>query len=147
MLILVAEDEALVAVTLALQLEAGGHRVLGPASTLEHAEALALTERPDLALVDIDLTGRGDGVTLARELQDRWQIPSFFMTGRPDAARAAADAALGVISKPYDLADIDDSLLIAESIIGGGSPPPPPVPPALELFSRSCASAAAFAPS
>lgn len=136
MIILVAENEALVAVTLALQLEAAGHRVLGPASTVDHAAALAVEERPDLALVDIDLHHQGDGVVLARELQERWRVPSFFMTGRPEVARAAADAALGVISKPYDLADIDDSLLVAASIINGSSLPQPPLPPSLQLFSE-----------
>jgi len=143
MIVLVAENEALVAVTLALQLETAGHRVLGPASTVEHAAALALDERPDLALVDIDLHHQGDGVILARELQDRWHVPSLFMTARPEVARAAADAALGVISKPYDLADIDDSLLVVESIISGGSLPRPPSPPSLELFSEDSSASVA----
>jgi DNA-binding response OmpR family regulator len=143
MIVLVAENEALLAVTLALQLEAAGHRVLGPAATLEDAAALALDERPDLALVDIDLDHRGDGVTLARELQERWHVPSLFVTGRPEVARAAADAALGVISKPYDLADIDESVLVAESIISGGAPRLTPLPPSLELFARSAPAAVA----
>jgi two-component system, response regulator PdtaR len=133
--ILIAEDEAVVALTLALQLQAAGHRVLGPAASREHAEALAANERPDLALVDIDLQRRGEGVILARELHQRWHVPNLFMTGRPDAARTASDAALGVICKPYDLADIDETLAVAESILAGGSPPPPPLPPSLELFS------------
>jgi DNA-binding response OmpR family regulator len=140
MLILVVEDDALVACTLALQLQAAGHRVLGPASSLEQAEDLARHEQPDFALVDIDLDRQGDGVILARLLKTAG-VPSLFMTGRPTAARAAADAALGVIAKPYDPDDIDQSLAIVESMMGGGCAPYPPLPPSLELFVRGVAPA------
>jgi two-component system, response regulator PdtaR len=136
MLILVAEDDALVACALALQLQAAGHRVLGPAASLEQAEDLARDEHPDFALVDIDLHRKGDGVILARALKTAGVL-SLFMTGRPNAARAAADAALGVISKPYDPGDIDQSLAVVQSMIGGGAAPYPPLPPSLELFARS----------
>jgi hypothetical protein len=59
---------------------------------------------------------------LARELHER-QVPSLFMTGRPAVARAAANAALGVIAKPYDPDHVDKSVLILESMIGGGDCP------------------------
>jgi two-component system, response regulator PdtaR len=133
MLILVAEDEALVACTLVLQLQGAGHRVLGPASSLEQAERLARNEQPDLALVDIDLHQQGDGVKLARSLINLG-VPSLFMTGRPWAARAAADAALGVIAKPYNPEDIDESVAIVESMLKGGAAPTSSLPPSLELF-------------
>ena len=135
MLILVAEDEALVACALLLQLQEAGHRVLGPAFTLEDAASLAREERPDLALVDVDLGRPADGVKLARMLSIAG-VPSLFMTGRPAAARAAADAAIGVISKPYDPEDIVQFLAVAETLILRGSAPVPQLPASLELFSR-----------
>ena len=135
MLILVAEDEALVACALVLQLQVAGHRVLGPAFTLEDATSLARDERPDLALVDVDLYRPADGVKLARLLMIAG-VPSLFMTGRPAAARAAADAAIGVITKPYDPDDIVRFLTVAETLILRGSPPVSQLPPSLELFSR-----------
>src|SRR5262245_11097360 len=99
MVILIAEDEQIIAMMLAWQLEDSGHRVLKPASTLADAEALARAEQPDLALIDIGLRGNGDGVALARRLRLDLQIPCVFITAAPEAARSNADVALGVIAK------------------------------------------------
>ena len=43
MILLVAEDEALIALVLGLELRGAGHQVLGPAATPEEALALAAT--------------------------------------------------------------------------------------------------------
>lgn len=54
-LILVVEDEALIALELTLLLEDNGHRVLGPAATVEAALALLGDARPDAAILDVNL--------------------------------------------------------------------------------------------
>ena len=57
-LVLVVEDEFLIALDLGLTLQRHGWRVLGPAGSV--TEALALLERsepPDLALLDVELGG------------------------------------------------------------------------------------------
>jgi two-component system, response regulator PdtaR len=71
MILLVAEDEALIALVLELELSGAGHRVLGPAATPEEALALVEGTRPELALIDINLAAGGDGIGLARTLRDR----------------------------------------------------------------------------
>jgi DNA-binding response OmpR family regulator len=82
MIILVAEDEALIALVLELTLRPGGHRVLGPVATVAEALRLADETAPELALVDINLQDGDDGVALARTLRDRYGTPSLFLSGQ-----------------------------------------------------------------
>jgi DNA-binding response OmpR family regulator len=102
MVILIVEDEILIGLGLSLVLSMAGHRVLGPASSVRRALAIAAREPPDLAFVDVDLEGDADGLEAARELHGRHDTTVVFLTADPQRARAARDIALGVIAKPYD---------------------------------------------
>ena len=132
MVILVAEDEALVALVLELALTAAGHRLLGPAATAAGALRLAEEGRPDLALLDIVLAEGGDGVAVARALRDRHGTPSLFLSAQTAQARAARDAAWGLIRKPYD------PVVVVRAVEGVGEimlgRRPDSLPRELELF-------------
>jgi DNA-binding response OmpR family regulator len=130
--ILVAEDEALTALALELALAAAGHRVLGPAATVEEALRLAGEDRPDLGLVDIVLSGDRDGIALARALRDRHGAPSLFLSGQTLQARAARDAAWGLVRKPYDPAVVVRAVAGVGEIMLGRRPGC--LPRELELF-------------
>jgi len=102
--ILVVEDNALVAALIKDVLEAAGFTIAGLASSA--AEALAIVEAtpPRLALVDIRLPGPHDGIDLARELLDRFNVPSIFLSGTADPAvlrRARVAEPLGFLRKPF----------------------------------------------
>ena len=56
-LVLVVEDEFLIAMDLELLLRRHGWRVLGPAATVAEALRLLADERPDVALLDLNLQG------------------------------------------------------------------------------------------
>jgi two-component system, response regulator PdtaR len=60
-LVLVVEDEFLLAMDLELLLEGHGYRVLGPAATVAEALRLLAAATPDAALLDVNL--RGEMVT------------------------------------------------------------------------------------
>jgi CheY-like chemotaxis protein len=105
MLILLVEDEPISALSVTLELEGSGHRVIGPATSLDEALQLAHRHGPELALVDIDLKHHGDGIELARRLAEM-EIPSVFVSGQGPLARAHSDLALGYISKPFNPADL-----------------------------------------
>lgn len=137
MVILVVEDEAILAMALEAVLTDAGHVVLGPASTASRAVEIAERQQPDLALVDINLRDGSSGVELARAMQARWGTPSLFMTAQGQQARANQDAALGLLGKPYDLDTVLASVEIAKEVIDGRNPPPPPVPRGLELFAQT----------
>jgi two-component system, response regulator PdtaR len=69
-LVLVVEDELLIAMDLELLLQRNGWRVLGPAATVTEALWLLQGATPDVALLDINL--RGELVTpVAEELRAR----------------------------------------------------------------------------
>ena len=132
MILLVAEDEALVALVLDLELCGAGHEVLGPAATPEEALALAEGTRPGLALIDIRLKDGGDGVALARTLRERHGVPSLFVSGQAPDALAAKDAALGLVRKPYAPEDVARAVEAVAELLGGRRPER--LPPGLELF-------------
>ena len=106
MLVLIAEDNALLAFMIEDALTGYGHEVLGPASSVDGALELAARNVPDLALVDIDLEGSRSGTELARELKERWGTPCIFSTGQFEKARENSRWALGVLIKPFSPDDV-----------------------------------------
>lgn len=132
MIILIVEDEALIAMALEADLNDAGYEVLGPASTVGRALELAEATPPDLALVDINLRGGGSGIEVARELLERWDAPSLFVSGQRLDAHRNKDAAIGYLGKPYSPQAVIASIEAASCILKGS--PPDYVPPGLELF-------------
>lgn len=135
MLVLVVEDEALAAFSLEAVLEETGHAVIGPARSSGEAITLARNRRPQLALIDINLEVEGSGITLARQLHTEFGMPVIFTTGQTQRARENADCAIGMITKPFDPAEVPDILRYAGALIRGDDPPPLPYLMSFELFS------------
>lgn len=132
MRVLIVEDEPLIATSIQWELVDAGHEVVGPAATLAEAESLASEEQPDLALVDINLSERGDGVVLARRLKAAG-VPSIFVTGQIHEARQAQDAALGLVLKPFPFETLGRVIETAAGLISGANAVT--APRCLELFS------------
>ncbi|OJV20560.1 MAG: response regulator [Dyadobacter sp. 50-39] len=66
---LIVEDEFIVANDLRIILTQAGYEVCGVAASAEEADALLLSIRPDLVLLDIRLDGKRSGIDLARKLR------------------------------------------------------------------------------
>jgi DNA-binding response OmpR family regulator len=132
MRVLIVEDEPLIAASIEWELRDRGHEVLGPAASAAHAWELARNGAPDLALVDINLVSRGDGVRVARLLRRRG-VASVFVTGQVSEARENRDVALGLVAKPFPVESLDAVVRAAAALMGGGRPPVRPS--CLELFS------------
>ena len=132
MIILVAEDEFTLAQAIGGELAAAGHDVLGPAVSPRDALRLAKYGLPQLALIDIDLLTRGDGVWLAEELLLRWRVPTVFVSGHIEQARRASDTALGCLKKPFPLGDVSRSVDAVRQVQRAGSCASKP--DGLELF-------------
>lgn len=103
--LMIVEDESLVAMLLRDELQDAGYKVLD--LTDRHAEALevAKAEKPDLALVNIRLAGRDDGIVLAEHLK-AMHIPVLLISGQVSRASSAQTVAIGSLPKPYDAADM-----------------------------------------
>ena len=80
--ILIVEDEALIALDLAMTLEDAGADISGPCMTVENA--LAWAEEADLAVLDVDL--RGEDVFPVADRLRLSGTPFIFHTGRQDLA-------------------------------------------------------------
>ena len=101
-LVLVVEDEFLLALELELLLERHGYRVLGPASTVAEALRLLEGERPDAALLDVNL--RGEMVTPMAEALRARGVP-FVLASAYDGARLTAEVLAGApnVGKPANV--------------------------------------------
>ena len=104
--VLVVDDEASIRLVCRVNLEVSGFEVL-EAEDGETALAIALSERPDLILLDVMLPGI-DGWEAAEELSsmpETRDIPIVFLTARteaPDELRSHAAGGVSCIAKPFD---------------------------------------------
>ena len=115
--VLVVEDDFLIAMQTEAALRDAGFHVVGPAASAEEAVALASEERPFLAVMDIRLAGKRDGIDAARELFLDLDIRCIFATAHDDARtrqRAEPYAPLGWLAKPYTMASL--VALVAEAL-------------------------------
>ena len=104
--IMVVEDDPVTAADLVDVLVEAGHGVVGPFSDPAAAVTAAGLHGVDLALVDINLIGDGDGVGLARALKDSWGVPVMFLSGDVAAAARHARLATALVLKPYGRRDV-----------------------------------------
>lgn len=134
MRILLVEDETIIGLAAEATLTAAGYEVIGPYKTYGDALEAARREKPDVAIVDINLAGYNEGVGIVRDLYACCGIRSIFATGQPNIARENRDIALGVLPKPYSDSDLVGAFPVLEAILKGGTPPPPNIPAGLEVF-------------
>jgi len=102
--ILIVEDESLIASYIEEVLGESGFHVAGIAASGPEALSLAAECSPDLALVDIRLTGPIDGIELACQLRTKFAVPAIFLSGLIDpetTERARAAHPLGLLAKPF----------------------------------------------
>jgi DNA-binding NarL/FixJ family response regulator len=79
--ILIVEDEGLIALHMMEFLACEGYQVLEPVSTGEEAvKRCGDSPRPDLIIMDISLAGRIDGLEATRRIQEHYQIPVLILT-------------------------------------------------------------------
>jgi len=106
--ILIVEDEAIVAIDVQKTVQKLGYDV--PAIAFSGEEALRKVEeiQPDLILMDIVLKGQMDGIEAAREIQERFGIPSVFMTGYSEELldRLNTLQPLFYVSKPVEMNEL-----------------------------------------
>src|SRR6202158_5948692 len=103
MRILVAEDETIIRLDLRDLLERAGFEVCAEARDGEEAVALARSERPDLALMDVKMP-RLDGIEAARRILEENPIPIVMLTayGQEDLVSRAVEAGVfGYLVKPF----------------------------------------------
>lgn len=103
--VLVAEDEAIVAMDIKTRLERFGYKVKGVVASGEDAICQADVVRPDVILMDIMLQGDIDGITAAEWIGKNLSIPIVFLTAYAETMtiqRAKDVCPYGYLLKPFD---------------------------------------------
>lgn len=135
--LLIVEDEALVAFDNEHVLTAAGYEIL---ATVDNADAAiaALSGETDLIVLDVNISGEGDGIDVAKAAREK-NIPVIFVTGAcPNHARSYA---MGCLAKPYNDRDLVASIKALDKVIAGekvGN-----IPGGLTLFGEADEAAAA----
>jgi CheY-like chemotaxis protein len=129
--LMIVEDEVLVATVLRNELEDAGYHVLNLTDRVTEALEVAKASHPDLALVNIRLTGRDDGIELAKHLK-ALDIPVLLISGQVSRASSARTVAIASLPKPYDAADMVLAVAYLLARLGGDSSLPKPS--GLEVF-------------
>ncbi len=129
--LMIVEDEILVAITLRDELETEGYHVLDLTDRHDQAVVVARESAPDLALVNIQLRGRDDGIDLAKHLK-ALNIPVLLISGQVSRAQSAKTVAVGSMPKPYSAEEMVQAVDYLLAHLRGDDSLP--CPPALELF-------------
>jgi len=106
--VLVAEDETIIRLDLKDLLERSGFEVCAEARDGEEAVALARSELPDVAIMDVKMP-KLDGIEAARRILDERPIPIVMLTayGQDELVQRAAEAGVfGYLVKPFREQDL-----------------------------------------
>lgn len=129
--ILIVEDEPIIAGFIRKTLLALGYGVAGHARSHREAVELLATVQVDLALVDIALGGKKDGIDVAHHMRSLGDTPFIFLTSYADPQtidRAKPTRPAGYVVKPFNASDLYSSIELALSASQQG------VEPAAALF-------------
>ena len=114
--IVVVEDESIVAKDIQNTLIKLGYEVPAIASTHSSAIEKIKEHRPHLVFMDIKLKGNSDGVEIAAEIKEEFDIPVIFLTSFVDKntlERAKITEPYGYIVKPFNETDLRTAVEIA----------------------------------
>jgi two-component system, response regulator PdtaR len=120
--LIVAEDDALIAMELAQVIEAAGGELIGTAATADDALMLAAERKTDAIVMDLHLKGRGDGLSAAEAIRKRSSTAVLFITGSADAEtieRIRAFNGSAPLFKPLRYGELPEAILRAVAGVRG----------------------------
>ncbi|NBR14702.1 MAG: DNA-binding response regulator [Flavobacteriales bacterium] len=111
--IAVVEDEIIIADNICESLESLGYNVLEPAISFTEGKELIDNEQPDIVILDINLSGKKDGVDLALYIKEIYDLPFIFLTAHADKAtveRAKIANPPAYLVKPFTKEELYSSI-------------------------------------
>jgi len=117
MRILIAEDETIIRLDLKQLLERAGYDVVAEAKDGEEAVALARSEEPELAILDVKMP-KLDGIEAARRILEERPVPIVMLTayGQQElVARAVEAGVFGYLVKPFREQDLLPAIAAARA--------------------------------
>jgi len=141
LLILIVEDEPLIAMDMEMMVEDAGHNVVAEATSLYDVQGLGVDLRPDIAFVDIQLAENTSGLDVSKLIQQRWpDTVIVFVTANPKIIPEDFGGAHGVIPKPLS----HNGFIAAMKYLEQGVCGPPPTLQQPNSFTASPAVAATW---
>ena len=114
--ILVVEDEIIIADNICDTLTDLGYETLEPAINFTEAVELIESESPDIAILDIQLSGQKTGIDLARKINEDYNFPFIFLTSNSDTVtlnEAKKVMPPAFLVKPFSKEELYTSIEIA----------------------------------
>ena len=114
--LLIVEDDALIAMDLAVSVGELGGDVISVAITARDAMRMTEELQPDVILMDVRLRGEPDGIEAAQIIQSRGAIPIVFVTGNSDSdtmQRMRQLRGAEIILKPVLINELRDAIIRA----------------------------------
>ncbi|QTA84694.1 Two component system response regulator [Desulfonema magnum] len=115
--ILIAEDEAIIAMRMEMELKSLGYDVCKPVSTGKKVIKSAENDKPDIVLMDLHLVGKMPGIEAARTIWNNYKIPMIFMTGYQDEELMQKAMELNPVAyliKPVEICEIEAAIDLAK---------------------------------
>jgi DNA-binding LytR/AlgR family response regulator len=116
--VLIVEDDLMISESLKDILQILNHEVVGVADNADNAIEICNENPPELALLDIRISGDIDGVKLAKIIRDQFDIPFIFTTAYADNEtifRATEKGPFGYLVKPYGIKEVNAAIQIAKA--------------------------------
>lgn len=114
--ILAIEDDAIAAASLRVTLDELDYVLIEVVDDVAEFKRLVKATIPDILLIDIDLGAQIDGIELASELTDHYNVPFIFVTSFRDKEtiiRATETLPAAYITKPYEVAALQAAVELA----------------------------------
>ncbi|MDO9033933.1 MAG: response regulator [Methanoregula sp.] len=115
--VLIVEDDPIIQHLIQICLKNLGYEVCGTAGTGDEAVASAQKTKPDFVLMDINLSGKIDGIDAARQIKAQSDARIIFLTAFSDEQiieRAKEIHPAGFILKPFSNNDLRITLELAK---------------------------------
>lgn len=114
--ILVVEDDFLVAEEIQSNIEELGYEVMARVDNGKDAIQEVITNKADLAIMDIRIKGEMDGIETAAQLAKDHGVPIIYLTDQSDQEtfeRAKTTSPHAFLSKPFTAVDLQRSIQLA----------------------------------
>lgn len=114
--ILVVEDEIIIADNICKTLQSLEYDVLEPALNYSEAIQTIEKEKPDIAILDIQLSGKKTGIDLAKKINDIYRFPFIFLSANADlntVKKAKEVNPYAYLVKPFSKNELFTSIEVA----------------------------------
>jgi two-component system, response regulator PdtaR len=111
--VLIVEDECIISILIEKLVQKLGYDVVGKVETGEDAVVAAMKLKPDIILMDIQLSGLLDGIQATHKIKENTNVSVIFVTGNSDTStreRAMKTNPDAYLIKPIDMSTLKKHL-------------------------------------